>query len=142
MSRISNLLNGTTTNNKTITVNTSTLFDTLTQIIDDVEKAYDKTANKNIESRNISSEVKEQRLVTPHQKEAVNHPSHYQGNKFEVIDIIEDYNLNFNKGNCLKYLLRAGKKNSDSYIQDLEKAIWYLNREIHNYKLTSAEMSK
>lgn len=59
MSRISDLLNGTATNGKTITVNTSTLFDTLTQIIDDVEKAYDKTTNKNIESRNISSESKE-----------------------------------------------------------------------------------
>lgn len=59
MSRISDLLNGTTTNSKTITVNTSTIFDTLTKIIDDVEKAYDKTANKNIESRNISSETKE-----------------------------------------------------------------------------------
>lgn len=61
-------------------------------------------------------------------KEMVNHPSHYKGNKFEVIDIIEDYDLNFNKGNALKYLLRAGHK--DDYVQDLKKAIWYLNREI------------
>ena len=61
-------------------------------------------------------------------KEMVNHPSHYKGNKFEVIDIIEDYKLNFNLGNALKYLLRAGHK--DDYVQDLKKAIWYLNREI------------
>lgn len=58
----------------------------------------------------------------------VNHPSHYQGNKFEVIDIIEDYNLGFNLGNAIKYILRAGKKND--YVEDLKKAIWYLQREI------------
>ena len=35
---------------------------------------------------------------------------HYKGKKFEVIDIIDDYNLNFNLGNVIKYVLRAGKK--------------------------------
>ena len=63
--------------------------------------------------------------------EFVNHPKHYAGKKFEVIDIIEDYSLNFNLGNSLKYLLRAGHK--DDYVQDLKKAIWYLNREIETY---------
>ena len=66
--------------------------------------------------------------VVKQTKEMVNHPSHYKGNKFEAIDIIEDYKLNFNLGNALKYLLRAGHK--DDYVQDLKKAIWYLNREI------------
>ena len=61
-------------------------------------------------------------------KEMVNHPSHYRGNKFEVIDIIEDYNLNFNLGNAIKYILRCGKK--DTAVQELKKAVWYLNREI------------
>ena len=60
----------------------------------------------------------------------VNHPSHYQGNKFEVIDIIEDYKLGFSLGNAIKYILRAGKKND--YKEDLQKAIWYLQREISN----------
>lgn len=58
----------------------------------------------------------------------VNSPNHYQGNKFEVIDIIEDYNLGFNLGNSVKYILRSDKK--ENRIQDLKKAIWYLNREI------------
>lgn len=62
--------------------------------------------------------------------EMVNHPSHYQGNKFEVIDIIEDYKLGFNLGNSIKYILRAGKK--DDIVQDLRKAKWYLEREINN----------
>ena len=61
-------------------------------------------------------------------KEMVNHPSHYKGNKFEVIDIIEDYKLNFNLGNAIKYILRCGKK--DTAVQELKKAVWYLNREI------------
>lgn len=59
-------------------------------------------------------------------EESVNHPPHYQGNKFEVIDIIEDFQLDFLLGNALKYILRAGKK--DDMIQDLKKAIWYLER--------------
>jgi hypothetical protein len=58
----------------------------------------------------------------------VNHPGHYQGNCLECIDIIEDFGLNFCLGNAVKYILRAGKK--DPYHQDIEKAIWYLQREL------------
>jgi len=59
----------------------------------------------------------------------VNHPGHYQTeNGLEAIDVIESFDLNFHLGNAVKYILRAGKK--DSYIQDLEKAVWYLEREI------------
>lgn len=61
-------------------------------------------------------------------KEMVNHPSHYQGNNLEVIDIIEDYNLGFSLGNAIKYILRADKKGARK--QDLKKAIWYIQREI------------
>lgn len=57
----------------------------------------------------------------------VNHPSHYQGKKFESIDIIEDFDLGFHLGNAIKYILRAGKKGNK--VQDLKKAIWYLERE-------------
>lgn len=63
----------------------------------------------------------------PMNTDEVNHPSHYQGHTFEVIDIIEDYDLNFNVGNALKYILRAGKKGDRN--TDLNKAIWYLQRE-------------
>lgn len=68
------------------------------------------------------------------EKEQVNHPSHYQNDKFEVIEIIEAYKLGFNLGNCIKYVLRAGKKDSSKTIQDLDKAVWYLNRHINNLK--------
>jgi len=58
----------------------------------------------------------------------VNHPKHYRGTKYEAIDIIEDFDLNFCLGNAIKYILRAGKKGDK--IEDLRKAIWYLTREI------------
>ena len=60
----------------------------------------------------------------------VNHPSHYNKGKIEVIDFIEDQELGFNLGNAVKYISRAGKKNVETYIQDLKKSIWYLEREV------------
>lgn len=64
----------------------------------------------------------------------VNSPSHYTDGNIEVIDFIEDKNFNFNLGNSVKYISRAGKKGDSTLIQDLEKAQWYLNREISNLK--------
>ena len=61
-------------------------------------------------------------------KEMINHPQHYNMGKYEAIDVIEDWKLNFNLGNTVKYISRAGHK--DNIIQDLKKASWYLNREI------------
>lgn len=64
--------------------------------------------------------------------EAVDHPPHYAdgwSNGAEVIDITE--NLNFNRGNAVKYISRAGKKNADTEIEDLQKAQWYLERELY-----------
>lgn len=63
---------------------------------------------------------------------AVNRPDHYKGKRFDVIDIIEEFDLGFNLGNTTKYVLRAGKK--DDIIQDLEKAKWYIEREITRLK--------
>lgn len=65
-------------------------------------------------------------------KEMVNHPKHYQGNGLEAIEVIEAFNLNFNLGNAVKYILRCGKKDND--LQELNKAIWYLERELKNRK--------
>lgn len=65
-------------------------------------------------------------------KELVNHPDHYGGqdNPYEAIKVIEAWDLGFNLGNTVKYISRSGKK--DSKLQDLKKALWYLNREINN----------
>jgi hypothetical protein len=62
-------------------------------------------------------------------EDLVNSPLHYQGNRFEVIDIIDDFNLSFNTGNAIKYILRADKKGNHK--QDLLKAIWYLEHELN-----------
>ena len=54
--------------------------------------------------------------------------------KEKNIDFIEDQNLNFNLGNAVKYISRAGKKDPAKFKEDLEKAIWYLNRELAKQK--------
>ena len=64
----------------------------------------------------------------------VENPSHYNTGKIEVIDFIEDQNLNFNLGNAVKYISRAGKKDPVKFREDLEKAVWYLNRELAKQK--------
>ena len=65
-------------------------------------------------------------------KEQVNHPSHYGGkdNPYEAIKVIEAWDLSFCLGNTIKYISRCGKK--DIPIQELKKAMWYLQREISN----------
>jgi hypothetical protein len=60
----------------------------------------------------------------------VNHPAHYTDGKIEVIDFIEDKNLNYHRGNAVKYIARAGKKDPAKEIEDMQKAAWYINREI------------
>lgn len=66
-------------------------------------------------------------------KEEANHPDHYGGDTvYETIKVIEAWELNFNLGNCVKYISRMGKKYSDigNELLDLKKARWYLDREI------------
>ena len=61
-------------------------------------------------------------------KEMIDHPKHYNMGKYEAIEVIEDWGLGFNLGNTVKYISRAGHK--DNILQDLKKALWYLDREI------------
>lgn len=66
----------------------------------------------------------------------VNHPPHYTAySGLEIIDLTEQ--MNFNRGNAVKYIARAGFKGDDATeIQDLEKAQWYISREINRIKQT------
>jgi hypothetical protein len=72
----------------------------------------------------------------------VNAPPHYRHGGIETIDYIEAKNLNYRLGNVIKYISRAGKKHEmlglknrfDYSIMDLEKAKWYLEREIEIVK--------
>lgn len=75
--------------------------------------------------------MKEIKLTTPQGSPTskVDHPAHYNAHPsgVECIDIVEHFN--FNVGNAIKYLWRAGVK-SDSPVEDLEKAAWLIRREI------------
>ena len=71
------------------------------------------------------------------EKEMVNHPDHYQfgeNNIYEAIKVIEAWDLDFHLGNTVKYISRAGKKEVSKELQDLKKALWYLERKIQNIK--------
>lgn len=75
-------------------------------------------------------------MSTDNTDDVVNHPNHYnQYDGFEVIDVCEqlrapDGTGNYNRGNAFKYLARAGWKNAEKHVEDLEKAKFYIQREI------------
>lgn len=73
--------------------------------------------------------------------EAVNHPSHYNKGKIEVIEFIEDqgYGEGFCLGNAIKYIARAGKKDPSKTLEDLKKARWYLSRQIEILEAAGAD---
>ena len=71
-----------------------------------------------------------QKAITNEYHDAVNRPSHYTDGKIEVIDFIEDKKLGFHLGNAVKYIARAGKKDPTKKVEDLQKAAWYIPREI------------
>lgn len=80
---------------------------------DSVKYLYDDTTDK--KPKTISN--------------AIDHPSHYNRGKIEVIDFIEDQGLSFHLGNVIKYITRAGSKGDK--LEDLKKARWYLDRYIN-----------
>lgn len=69
----------------------------------------------------------------------VNHPSHYTQGKIECIDFITDKKLNFCRGNAVKYIVRAGLKDPTKEIEDLKKAVFYINREIQDLEKKQTE---
>ena len=74
--------------------------------------------------------MKGERVDEMESYELVNHPKHYNDHPtgVEAIDIIEAFN--FNIGNAIKYLWRVGLKPDSSVMDDLQKALWYVEREI------------
>jgi hypothetical protein len=63
---------------------------------------------------------------------SVDHPPHYNQSSIEVIDAIEAWELDFHDGNVVKYLVRAKHKGHE--LEDLQKALWYLQRKINLIK--------
>lgn len=64
----------------------------------------------------------------------VNNPPHYTVGGISVFQFIEAKGLNYGRGNVIKYVTRAGVKDSATELQDLEKAAWYLAAEIDRLK--------
>lgn len=87
-----------------------------------------------VTSKSKSSNKRKVNRRKGERREWVNHPQHYGGedNPYEVIKVLEAWGLDFdfNLGNCVKYIARAGKKQQTKIIEDLKKAAWYLNRRI------------
>ena len=71
-------------------------------------------------------------MKTWEKKESVNHPSHYGGedNVYEAIKVIDAWSLGFALGNTVKYISRAGKKDPSKEVEDLKKALFYLQHHI------------
>ena len=90
------------------------------------------TSNENIERANkylmerANKYLMETNETIP--TDNVNNPSHYNVGTIEVITVIEDWKLNFNLGNAIKYIGRCEHKNNKQ--EDIKKAIWYLEREL------------
>ena len=98
--------------------------------LDELDKIKDKPKkSKAIQEGNDLANKIFQETYDKYHADLVNHPPHYKSGGIETIDFIEAKDLNYRLGNVIKYVSRAGKKASDP-IEDLEKAAWYLQREI------------
>ena len=104
------------------------------------EENYSYNINKTLDEPNTIPKYPSQEDIIDFnrkercKKETINHPTHYGGedNTYEAIKVIEAWDLGFNLGNTIKYVSRAGKKLD--ILEDLEKASWYINREIKKLK--------
>lgn len=70
--------------------------------------------------------------------DAVNHPKHYTNHPSGVECITVTRHMNFNRGNAIKYIWRAGDKGNE--LEDLKKAAWYIQDEIN--RLTDDEVNR
>lgn len=73
-------------------------------------------------------------VPSKHAPDPVSHPAHYTAYPVEVIQLTE--HMNFCLGNAVKYCARAGLKDPSKTIEDLKKAVWYIEREIQRLKET------
>ena len=99
------------------------------QDVTEMKQALDKIESKPTKLF-IQPQYKDAAMKLLAADDLVNHPPHYKAGGIETIDFIEAKDLNYRLGNVIKYVARAGKKHTDP-VQDLEKALWYLQREIN-----------
>lgn len=99
--------------------------------LDDVVKGIDW---KGFNTYNIDGAfwAQKQTKQMEENNEQVNHPNYYGGedNPYEAIKVIDVWDLGFSLGNTVKYISRAGKKNKEKELEDLKKALWYLQHHI------------
>ena len=99
-------------------------------LLDDADKTKPPYGHVAVYEKDLAFETDIQKEENNEESDPVNHPSHYTDGKYEVIDFIEsmDNMKDFRMGNAVKYICRAGKKNPDKEKEDIQKAIWYLDR--------------
>lgn len=93
------------------------------------------------ESINDAPTYAQEQLAEIERRETVDHPDYYKRGGIEAIDAIEAWELGFHLGNVVKYIARAGRKTAAS-LQDLQKAAWYLDREIKRINSKAPDMVK
>ena len=101
------------------------------------KKKYNSTAELDIRDLHghpppPKTEVGDKETLVNFKMNLVDHPSHYNYGKYETIDVIEDWGLDFNCGNAVKYISRHMHKGSP--VRDIEKAIWYLRRRLESLR--------
>ena len=98
-----------------------------------VKSGWDICEDKNTNTFTEEELDKAIEMLSVPENDPIN-PKHYTDGNIEVIDFIDDKKLGFCLGNVVKYVARAGKKNPDKEIEDLEKAEWYLKHYIEKLK--------
>jgi len=112
----------------------SRLVQDIFQIKRDVEAVEKKTLDLKPTKLFVQPQYKDAAMKLLAATDLVNHPPHYKAGGIETIDFIEAKDLNYRLGNVIKYVSRAGKKDGADPVQDLEKALFYLKREIETRK--------
>lgn len=94
-----------------------------------MKEYYGWNSNKS-DTKNLAETKYTEVYMTSNTADMVNHPKHYTSDPsgVECIQIVR--HRNYNIGNAIKYLWRAGLKNEDKHIEDLKKAIFYITDEI------------
>lgn len=102
-----------------------------------------RKASDILKDRYVKGDPEREAAIQKEREEAakpdmVNHPPHYTFGGIEVLDAIEAWELNYRRGNVVKYLVRAGRKSKFTELEDLKKAQFYLAREIEKMEAARA----
>ncbi len=84
-----------------------------------------------------ATKIKDDEIIyqsAPLARDSINHPKHYTSHPGGIETIEITRHMNFNRGNAVKYLMRAGLKDPAKEVEDLQKAAWYINDEIERLK--------